>query len=66
MATWGGSTPCRLDDEEDSYASDVEAEEEEEEESGEESSYTDDMHVYPRKQQSYSSKKTRNRSVRGG
>lgn len=64
MATWGGSTPCRLDDEEDSYASEAEAEEEEEdEESGEESSYTDDMHVYPRKQQPYCSKKNRNRSV---
>ncbi|XP_041958480.1 pericentriolar material 1 protein isoform X1 [Alosa sapidissima] len=65
MATWGGSTPCRLDDEEDSYASEVEAEEEEEgEDSGEESSYTDDLQVYPRKQPSYSSKKSRN-SLKG-
>ncbi|KAL2098044.1 hypothetical protein ACEWY4_007251 [Coilia grayii] len=56
MATWGGSTPCRLDDE-DSYASEIEAEEEED--SGEESSYTDDLRAYPKKQP-FSSKKNRN------
>uniref|UniRef100_A0A8C8BXA8 Pericentriolar material 1 protein C-terminal domain-containing protein n=1 Tax=Oncorhynchus tshawytscha TaxID=74940 RepID=A0A8C8BXA8_ONCTS len=59
MATWGGSTPCQLD--EDGYPSEMgaEEEEEEEEEDGVESSSSDDLHLYStRKQRSYSNRKT--------
>uniref|UniRef100_A0A8C7HHX9 Pericentriolar material 1 n=1 Tax=Oncorhynchus kisutch TaxID=8019 RepID=A0A8C7HHX9_ONCKI len=63
MATWGGSTPCQLD--EDCYPSELGAEEEEEEEDddeeedGAESSSSDDLHCYStRKQRSYSNRKT--------
>ncbi|XP_070972185.1 pericentriolar material 1 protein-like isoform X5 [Oncorhynchus clarkii lewisi] len=58
MATWGGSTPCQLD--EDGYPSEMGAEEEEEEEEdGAESSSSDDLHLYStRKQRSYSNRKT--------
>uniref|UniRef100_A0A674EGS2 Pericentriolar material 1 n=1 Tax=Salmo trutta TaxID=8032 RepID=A0A674EGS2_SALTR len=58
MATWGGSTPCQLD--EDGYPSELGAEEEEEEdEDGAESSSSDDLHRYSsRKQRSYSNSKT--------
>uniref|UniRef100_A0A8C7QD31 Pericentriolar material 1 n=1 Tax=Oncorhynchus mykiss TaxID=8022 RepID=A0A8C7QD31_ONCMY len=63
MATWGGSTPCQLD--EDGYPSELGAEEEEEEEEdeeeedGAESSSSDDLHCYStRKQRSYSNRKT--------
>uniref|UniRef100_A0AAZ3RU34 Pericentriolar material 1 protein C-terminal domain-containing protein n=1 Tax=Oncorhynchus tshawytscha TaxID=74940 RepID=A0AAZ3RU34_ONCTS len=63
MATWGGSTPCQLD--EDCYPSELGAEEEEEEEEddeeedGAESSSSDDLHCYStRKQRSYSNRKT--------
>ncbi|XP_052320542.1 pericentriolar material 1 protein-like isoform X4 [Oncorhynchus keta] len=65
MATWGGSTPCQLD--EDCYPSELGAEEEEEEEeedddeeeAGAESSSSDDLHCYStRKQRSYSNRKT--------
>uniref|UniRef100_A0A8C8EH96 Pericentriolar material 1 protein C-terminal domain-containing protein n=1 Tax=Oncorhynchus tshawytscha TaxID=74940 RepID=A0A8C8EH96_ONCTS len=65
MATWGGSTPCQLD--EDGYPSEMgaEEEEEEEEEDGVESSSSDDLHLYStRKQRSYSNRKTLGRSVR--
>uniref|UniRef100_A0A674BMU8 Pericentriolar material 1 n=1 Tax=Salmo trutta TaxID=8032 RepID=A0A674BMU8_SALTR len=56
MATWGGSTPCQLD--EDGYPSEMGAEEEEEEEDGAESSSSDDLHLYStRKQRSYSNRK---------
>uniref|UniRef100_A0A674EF39 Pericentriolar material 1 n=1 Tax=Salmo trutta TaxID=8032 RepID=A0A674EF39_SALTR len=62
MATWGGSTPCQLD--EDGYPSELGAEEEEEEdEDGAESSSSDDLHRYSsRKQRSYSNSKTLGRS----
>uniref|UniRef100_A0A4W5LRV0 Pericentriolar material 1 n=1 Tax=Hucho hucho TaxID=62062 RepID=A0A4W5LRV0_9TELE len=60
MATWGGSTPCQLD--EDGYPSELGAEEEkeeEDEEDGAESSSSDDLHRYStRKQRSYSNRKT--------
>uniref|UniRef100_A0A4W5RVH4 Pericentriolar material 1 n=1 Tax=Hucho hucho TaxID=62062 RepID=A0A4W5RVH4_9TELE len=58
MATWGGSTPCQLDD--DCYPSEMGAEEEEEEEEdGAESSSSDDLQLYStRKQRSYSNRKT--------
>ncbi|KAM9530637.1 pericentriolar material 1 protein-like isoform 4-T4 [Salvelinus alpinus] len=60
MATWGGSTPCQLD--EDGYPSELGAEEEEEEEDeeedGAESSSSDDLPCYTRKQRSYSNRKT--------
>ena len=69
MATWGGSTPCQLD--EDGYPSELGAEEEEEEEEedeeedGAESSSSDDLHCYStRKQRSYSNRKTLGRSVK--
>ncbi|KAL1023567.1 hypothetical protein UPYG_G00042480 [Umbra pygmaea] len=58
MATWGGSTPCQLD--EDGYPSETGAEEEEEEEEdeGAESSSSDDQQLYSaRKQRSYSNRK---------
>eukprot|EP00063_Salmo_salar_P089626 XP_014064461.1 PREDICTED: pericentriolar material 1 protein-like isoform X2 [Salmo salar] len=62
MATWGGSTPCQLD--EDGYPSEMGAEEEEEEEDGAESSSSDDLHLYStRKQRSYSNRKALDSNV---
>lgn len=63
MATWGGSTPCHLDDDEDGSPSEMGAEEEEEED-GAESSSSDDIHIYSssRTQCSYSNRKNQGRS----
>ncbi|XP_063074763.1 pericentriolar material 1 protein isoform X2 [Engraulis encrasicolus] len=61
MATWGGSPPCRFED--DSFSSETEGEEEGDS-GGEDSSYTDDMlHVYPKKQP-FSGKKSRNSGLK--
>ncbi|XP_046900898.1 pericentriolar material 1 protein isoform X8 [Hypomesus transpacificus] len=65
MATWGGSTPCQLDEDEDGYTSEIGAEEEEEEEEdeeeveGAESSSSDDVHIYSNSwnQRSHSTRK---------
>ncbi|XP_062333249.1 pericentriolar material 1 protein isoform X2 [Osmerus eperlanus] len=63
MATWGGSTPCQLDEDEDGYPSEMGAEEEEEEDEeevdGAESSSSDDVHIYSNSwnQRSHSTRK---------
>uniref|UniRef100_A0A8B9HIN3 Pericentriolar material 1 n=1 Tax=Astyanax mexicanus TaxID=7994 RepID=A0A8B9HIN3_ASTMX len=47
MATWGGSTRCQLDEEDDDYSSELGADEDDEEgDEGEESSSTDELHAY--------------------
>ena len=71
MATWGGSTPCQLDEDEDGYPSEMGAEEEEEEEEeedeeevgGAESSSSDDVHIYSNSwnQRSHSTRKNMTR-----
>ncbi|KAG9335981.1 hypothetical protein JZ751_003380 [Albula glossodonta] len=63
MATWGGSTPCHLEEEEDCYPSETGAEEEEEEE--EDFSSSEDTPLYSsRTQRSYSGRKSKESSVK--
>lgn len=64
MATWG-STPCRLeDDEDDEYNPEMGADEEEEQDECTESSSDDDIQLYSRNQSSYSNRKNQGRSER--
>uniref|UniRef100_A0AAY4ADM5 Pericentriolar material 1 protein C-terminal domain-containing protein n=1 Tax=Denticeps clupeoides TaxID=299321 RepID=A0AAY4ADM5_9TELE len=57
MATWGGSTPCHLDEDEDEDG--YPSEEAAEDDSGEESSSTDELHAYSNRKQCSHNRKTR-------
>ncbi|XP_036372444.1 pericentriolar material 1 protein-like [Megalops cyprinoides] len=58
MATWGGSTPCQLDEDEDGYPSEMGGEEEELEEEEANSSSSEDLAMYPsRKHRSHGGRK---------
>ncbi|KAG7458667.1 hypothetical protein MATL_G00222940 [Megalops atlanticus] len=60
MATWGGSTPCQLDEDEDGYPSEMGAEEEEVEEEEANSSSSEDLAVYSsRKHRSHGGRKSK-------
>ncbi|XP_056137025.1 pericentriolar material 1 protein isoform X3 [Lampris incognitus] len=60
MATWGDSTTCHIDDDEDVYCSEVGVEEDEEQEGGAESSSSDDIHIYSSSRNQHSNSNRKN------